>query len=94
MRSKLHVLCSGAQPLKHCMVIGVASSFAAIAHNPAAVTTQTERAIRFHYSNCAALNADFDGDEINVHLLQDDPSRAEAMTIMDADAQFCVPTDG
>lgn len=55
---------------------------------------QTERAIRFHYSNCSALNADFDGDEINIHLLQDEPSRAEAMTIMDADKQFYVPTDG
>ena len=27
-----------------------------------------ERCIRFHYANCAALNADFDGDEVNIHL--------------------------
>ena len=29
-----------------------------------------ERTIRMHYSNCATFNADFDGDEINLHLPQ------------------------
>lgn len=29
-----------------------------------------ERAIRLHYSNCSTFNADFDGDEINLHLPQ------------------------
>ena len=29
-----------------------------------------ERTIRLHYSNCATFNADFDGDEINLHLPQ------------------------
>lgn len=29
-----------------------------------------ERTIRFHYANCATFNADFDGDEINLHLPQ------------------------
>ncbi len=28
------------------------------------------RTIRFHYANCATYNADFDGDEINVHFPQ------------------------
>lgn len=31
---------------------------------------QGERTIRFHYANCATFNADFDGDEINLHLPQ------------------------
>lgn len=29
-----------------------------------------ERTIRFHYANCATFNADFDGDEINLHFPQ------------------------
>ncbi len=29
-----------------------------------------ERTIRFHYANCSTFNADFDGDEINLHLPQ------------------------
>ena len=31
---------------------------------------QGERVIRMHYANCATFNADFDGDEINLHLPQ------------------------
>ena len=31
---------------------------------------QGERTIRFHYANCAAFNADFDGDELNLHFPQ------------------------
>jgi DNA-directed RNA polymerase I subunit RPA1 len=31
---------------------------------------RAERTIRFHYANCATFNADFDGDEINLHLPQ------------------------
>jgi RNA polymerase Rpb1, domain 2 len=31
---------------------------------------QGERTIRMHYANCATFNADFDGDEINLHLPQ------------------------
>lgn len=29
-----------------------------------------ERTIRMHYANCSSFNADFDGDEINLHLPQ------------------------
>lgn len=29
-----------------------------------------ERTIRMHYANCATFNADFDGDEINLHFPQ------------------------
>ena len=31
---------------------------------------QGERTIRMHYANCATFNADFDGDEINLHFPQ------------------------
>ncbi|KAF8073189.1 rpa1 [Scenedesmus sp. PABB004] len=53
-----------------------------------------ERTIRMHYANCATFNADFDGDEINLHLPQDHLGRAEGYGIVHADRQFIVPTDG
>ena len=53
-----------------------------------------ERTIRLHYANCSGYNADFDGDEINIHLPQDQMSRAEAYTIMHSSENFNVPTDG
>lgn len=28
-----------------------------------------ELTIRMHYANCSGFNADFDGDEMNVHVL-------------------------
>lgn len=28
-----------------------------------------ELTLRMHYANCAGFNADFDGDEMNLHLL-------------------------
>ena len=55
---------------------------------------RSERTIRFHYANCSTFNADFDGDEINLHLPQDHAGRAEGYGIVHADEQFFVPTDG
>ena len=55
---------------------------------------RNERTIRFHYANCSTFNADFDGDEINLHLPQDHLGRAEGHAIVHADQQFFVPTDG
>ena len=34
---------------------------------------QGERTIRMHYANCATFNADFDGDEMNLHFPQAQP---------------------
>ena len=39
---------------------------------------QGERTIRLHYANCKTYNADFDGDEMNVHFPQNEMARAEA----------------
>ncbi|CAI5462231.1 unnamed protein product [Closterium sp. Yama58-4] len=44
-----------------------------------------EKTLRLHYANCNVYNADFDGDEMNVHLPQDALGRAEAYSIVDAD---------
>jgi len=53
-----------------------------------------EKTIRMHYSNCNTYNADFDGDEMNVHFPQNEIGRAEAMCIARTSKQYLVPTDG
>lgn len=53
-----------------------------------------EKTIRMHYANCSTYNADFDGDEMNVHLPQDEISRAESIHIVNANKQYIVPTSG
>ncbi|KAJ3233395.1 hypothetical protein HDU78_006496 [Chytriomyces hyalinus] len=53
-----------------------------------------EKTIRMHYANCNTYNADFDGDEMNIHFPQNDLARAEAMLIARTDNQYLVPTDG
>ena len=45
-----------------------------------------------HYANCSGYNTDFDGDEINIHLPQDQMSRAEAYTIMHSSENFARST--
>jgi len=53
-----------------------------------------EKTIRMHYANCSTYNADFDGDEMNVHFPQDEISRSEAMNIVDANKQYIGPRSG
>ena len=53
-----------------------------------------EKTIRMHYVNCNTFNADFDGDEMNLHCPQDPVARAEALYIANADVQFLGPTAG
>ncbi|KAK9289691.1 hypothetical protein L1049_007849 [Liquidambar formosana] len=53
-----------------------------------------EKTLRMHYANCSTYNADFDGDEMNVHFPQDEISRAEAYNIVNANNQYIVPTRG
>ncbi|KAJ3375015.1 hypothetical protein GGF31_005737 [Allomyces arbusculus] len=53
-----------------------------------------EKTIRLHYANCNTYNADFDGDEMNVHFPQNEVARAEAYLIANTDNQYLVPTDG
>ena len=40
------------------------------------------KTFRFNECACAPYNADFDGDEMNVHLPQTPEAKAEAMTLM------------
>lgn len=40
------------------------------------------RTLRFNECVCTPYNADFDGDEMNLHLPQTEEARAEALTLM------------
>ena len=53
-----------------------------------------EKTIRMHYANCNSYNADFDGDEMNMHFPQDPMAQAEARFIANTDNQYLVPTSG
>ncbi|KAJ6145687.1 DNA-directed RNA polymerase I subunit [Penicillium chermesinum] len=53
-----------------------------------------ERTIRMHYANCNTYNADFDGDEMNLHFPQNELAQAEARMLADADHQYLVATSG
>jgi DNA-directed RNA polymerase I subunit RPA1 len=53
-----------------------------------------EQTIRMHYANCSTYNADFDGDEMNIHLPQSYQAFAEAYGLMATHKQYCVPTSG
>ena len=53
-----------------------------------------EQTIRMHYANCSTYNADFDGDEMNIHLPQSFQAVAEARTLMATHKQYCAPVDG
>eukprot|EP00048_Salpingoeca_helianthica_P014144 m.217095 g.217095 ORF g.217095 m.217095 type:complete len:1703 (-) comp15596_c5_seq5:18-5126(-) len=48
-----------------------------------------ERTLRLHYANCKTYNADFDGDEMNMHFPQNEIARAEAGNIACTDYQYC-----
>ena len=53
-----------------------------------------EKTIRMHYANCNTYNADFDGDEMNMHFPQNEIARAEALQVADTDHQYLVATSG
>jgi DNA-directed RNA polymerase I subunit RPA1 len=68
-------------------------------HKPGMMTHRArvlpaQRTIRMHYANCNTYNADFDGDEINLHFPQSQLARAEAKMISNTDNQYTSPTSG
>ena len=48
------------------------------------------RTFRFNECCCNPFNADFDGDEMNLHLPQTEEARAEAITLMGVSYSFNV----
>jgi DNA-directed RNA polymerase I subunit RPA1 len=53
-----------------------------------------ERVLRLPYPNTSSYNADYDGDEMNMHFPQNTLARAELSMIADADHQYISSTDG
>ncbi|KAI8868419.1 beta and beta-prime subunits of DNA dependent RNA-polymerase [Ramicandelaber brevisporus] len=53
-----------------------------------------EKTIRMHYANCKTYNADFDGDEMNIHFPQNELARSECINIANTDRQYLIPSTG
>lgn len=52
------------------------------------------RTFRFNECVCTPYNADFDGDEMNIHLPQTEEARAEAATLMGVKNNIITPRNG
>lgn len=65
-----------------------------MAHKVRVINNHAMQTIRLHYANCNTYNADFDGDEINLHFPQTYQARAEAEEIANTNSQYCSGTDG
>lgn len=53
-----------------------------------------DRVLRLPYANCKAYNADFDGDELNLHFPQNEVARSEANHLVTTHNQYLTPKDG
>ncbi len=51
-------------------------------HIHAQARVMPHRTFRFNECVCTPYNADFDGDEMNLHLPQTEEAKAEALTLM------------
>ncbi|KAL4189457.1 hypothetical protein AMTRI_Chr08g165460 [Amborella trichopoda] len=52
------------------------------------------RTLRFNESVCNPYNADFDGDEMNIHVPQTEEARTEALMLMGVQHNLCTPKNG
>ena len=52
------------------------------------------RTFRFNECVCSPYNADFDGDEMNLHVPQTEEARAEAIELMGVMNNLCTPKNG
>ena len=52
------------------------------------------RTLRFNECVCTPYNADFDGDEMNIHCPQTEEARAEAINLMSVHNNLCTPKNG
>ncbi|CAG9539394.1 unnamed protein product [Cercopithifilaria johnstoni] len=55
---------------------------------------KNQRALRMNYATCKAYNADFDGDEMNGHFVQNRIAQTELAEIANVGSNFLVPKDG
>lgn len=54
----------------------------------------SQKALRMNYAPCKAYNADFDGDEMNGHFIQNRIGQTEAGELANVGSNFLVPKDG
>ncbi|EDO36291.1 predicted protein [Nematostella vectensis] len=57
-------------------------------------TVRPHRTFRFNECVCTPYNADFDGDEMNLHLPQTEEAKAEALTLMGVKNNLVTPRNG
>ena len=57
-------------------------------------TVRPHRTFRFNECVCTPYNADFDGDEMNLHLPQTEEAKAEALTLMGVKNNLITPRNG
>ena len=58
------------------------------------VKVMDNKTLRFNVCCCKPYNADFDGDEMNVHVPQTEEARAEAIFLMAVQKNLLVPKNG
>jgi DNA-directed RNA polymerase III subunit RPC1 len=58
------------------------------------IKVMKNKTLRFNECNCKPFNADFDGDEMNIHVPQTILARSEAKHIMLSQKNLLVPKDG
>jgi DNA-directed RNA polymerase III subunit RPC1 len=58
------------------------------------VKVMPNKTLRFNECVCTPYNADFDGDEMNIHLPQTEEARAEARILMDVKNNLLIPRCG
>ena len=58
------------------------------------VKVMQDRTFKLNECVCAPYNADFDGDEMNLHLPQTEEARAEALSLMSVPQNICTPRNG
>ncbi|HER45389.1 MAG TPA: DNA-directed RNA polymerase subunit A' [Thermoplasmatales archaeon] len=58
------------------------------------IKVMSNRSFRFNLSVCPPYNADFDGDEMNLHLLQGEEAKAEAEILMKVQENLMSPRFG
>lgn len=60
----------------------------------AIVRNTPDKTLKFNECVCSPFNADFDGDEMNLHLLQNNLSKGEAVGLMDASKNLLTSKNG
>lgn len=58
------------------------------------IRVHNDKTLKFNECVCSPFNADFDGDEMNIHVLQTIPSKVEALSLMRSTVNLFNPKSG